>query len=360
MRKLKVAINGFGRIGRVLERVNLKHKIFDLVAINDINADIKNLAYLLKYDSTYGRSSDTIEVISNNVIEINGQPVKVYNHKNIEDVPWYDSSLDVIVDSSGVSGNDKRIKKHENKFGHYVVTTEPGDHIKSVVCGVNEEKVDFSSDKYLSSSICDAAALAPIIKTIQESYIISHGFLTTLHPWLSFQNLMDGSKVGSTKDSDAFGLGRAALTSLIPKGTSAVSATDYITPGIKGSIESFSYRVPTATVSSAVLDLTLESEVTVEEIHNKLNTFEANQKYNALHVNSEHLVSIDYSGFDASCIVDSRWTTVNNGNSVRIVYWYDNEWGYCSRLADLVHYLGVQKFSMSNEKQAKEQEEPVS
>ena len=341
MRKMKVAINGFGRIGRVLERINLKKDIFELIVINDINDDIKNLAYLLKYDSTYGRLDMDVSVISNDMLDINGARVKVTHEKEIQNVPWHDYQPDVIVDASGVKGNDAKLAPYEEHFKHFIVTTEPGVHMKSIVCGVNESELDIDQHRYISSSICDAAALTPVVKSLDSHFKISHGFLTTLHPWLSFQRLMDTPKIPGLNENDSFSLARSAVSSLIPKATSAVKASNFITPGIEDKIGAFSYRVPTATVSSAILDLTLTENVTVEAIHEKFNAFVDQQKYNAMHLNDEHLVSVDYSGFDATCIVDTRWTMVQNGNNVRIVYWYDNEWGYCARVIDLIAHISL-------------------
>ena len=336
---LKIAINGFGRIGRVLERVNLKQNLFKLVAINDINSDIHNLVYLLKYDTTYGKLEKDINVVSKNVIDIHGSQMNVFHCENIQEIPWYDMGIDLIIDASGVKENYKKITIYANKFKHYVATTDLGNKAKNIICGVNENTLNFKSDKYLAGSTCDAAALSPIIKVILSNYEISHGFLTTLHPWLSYQKLMDSSKISGMQDADAYGLGRSSLTSLIPKSTSAVSATNYITPGIINKIESFSYRVPTATVSSAVLNLTLTTDTTIEKLHQLFSSFEQNQLYKGMYLNKEHLVSIDYSGFDYSCIIDLRWTKIINNRNIQIVYWYDNEWSYCCRLADLIHFI---------------------
>jgi len=336
-RKLRILINGFGRIGRIITRINLEKDIFDLVAINDINGDVNNLLYLLKYDSTYGRLKARIETVDG-MLFINNKKVKYYNNQCSKEIPLDSDNIDIIIDSSGQNIDTDTINYYSNKIKHYIVTNEPGN-AKTIIMGVNEDKLVVNKDLYISSSICDSVAFVPIINQLLSEYGIVSGFLTTLHPWLGYQKLLDSSKIEELNDVDGYALGRAALSSVIPKSTSAIKASTKVLPEIRGKIESFSYRIPTATVSSAVLNVTLNNSIDVDKLNNLFINFTKKQKYQIMYLNHENLVSIDYSGFNYSSIIDMKWNKVLNNNNVQIVYWYDNEWGYCCRVVDLVDYI---------------------
>ena len=336
-KKLRILINGFGRIGRAITRINLEKDIFDLVAINDINGDVNNLLYLLKYDSTYGRLKARIKTVDGMLL-LNNKKVKYYNNQSLKDIPLDSDNIDIIIDSSGQNVDTDTINYYSHKIKHYIVTNEPGN-AKTIIMGVNEDKLVVNKDLYISSSICDSVAFVPIINQLLSEYEIVSGFLTTLHPWLGYQKLLDSSKIEELNDVDGYALGRAALSSVIPKSTSAVKASTRVLPEIRGKIESFSYRVPTATVSSAVLNVTLNKSIDIDKLNNLFINFTKKQKYQIMYLNYENLVSIDYSGFNYSSIIDIKWNKVLNNNNVQIVYWYDNEWGYCCRVLDLVDYI---------------------
>ena len=338
MKKLRVAINGFGRIGRVLTRLNHKLNIFDLVMINDINSDVNNLLYLLKYDSVYGSLNDHLETRDSNILVIGKQCVKVYSYAKINEIPWKDLNIDVIVDASGVSNNIELLSPFSEYFSYYISTTEGKQKCKTIICDVNSENFNPAQDKYLASSTCDAVALTPILKSILKTYQISSGSLVTLHPWLSDQKLLDSRKSNCSNIIDSYSLSRSAPISLIPKNTSALSAAAEVLPGVDKFITSFSYRVPTTTVSSGVLTLTLNDSITENQLYQILNEFKLNQKYLTLDFNYDPTVSIDFSGSRYASIVDLRWSKVNAQN-LRLVYWYDNEWGYSSKTLDLIHLL---------------------
>jgi len=336
-KKLRILINGFGRIGRAITRINLEKDIFDLVAINDINNDVNNLSYLLKYDSTYGRLNGRINIVDG-ILILNNKKIKVYNYQSVKDVPLEVENIDIIIDSSGQYVDAETINYYSSKIKHYIVTNEPGN-AKTIIMGVNEDKLVVNKDLYISSSICDSIAFVPIINQLLSEYRIVCGFLTTLHPWLGYQKLLDSSKIEGLNDVDGYALGRAALPSVIPKSTSAINASARVLPEIGGKIESLSYRVPTTTVSTAVLNVTLNKSIDIDKLNNLFINFTKKQKYQIMYLNYENLVSIDYSGFNYSSIIDIKWNKVLNNNNVQIVYWYDNEWGYCCRVLDLVDYI---------------------
>lgn len=338
MKKLRVAINGFGRIGRILTRLNLKEELFDLVAVNDINEDIENLAYLLKFDSVYGKLHAQLEIIDNDTLKVGPNRIRVYHNKHIEQIPWYKNNIDIIIDSSGVAKNYLRFSSDdEKKFGHYILTSED-PNLNTVVCDINEDTVDIKSLKYLCASTCDAIALSPIIKAISTKYEIEYGTLMTLHPWLSYQKLTDSEQIKGFNKSDAYTLARAATSSLIPKATSAVSAVLKLLPKVTENIESFSYRVPTSCVSSAVINLRINEKIKQKEIESLLYQFQAHQKFKTLSLEYENTVSIDHLGTRYSSIIDTRWNKITEHN-IQLTFWYDNEMGYCSKLMDLIEHI---------------------
>lgn len=339
--KMKVLINGFGRIGRAITRINLKHQYFDIVAINDINPDIKNMAYLIKYDCTYGRLDCEIN-FDEEYIEISGNQIHVTHERNIEDVDC--TGIDVIIDASGMQNNIEQIKRMCGKTDvkYFIFTNINAADAENIIFGVNEEKLKMGDCRLISSSICDAISLAPIYKIVDDNFQIESGFLTTLHPWLSYQNLLDGAAASWSQPGDIFShyaLGRASVQNLIPKSTSAVKAVSKVIENAEEKLESFSYRVPTSIVASAVLTVKLKKNTSVKEVLCKICEFENTQKYHILRTTAEPLISADYTGDDYSAIIDTRWIKVKNSNHLEIVYWYDNEWGYSSRVVDIIRYL---------------------
>ena len=194
-KKIRVGINGFGRIGRAILRINDITDAFDIAVINDINPDIKNMAYLLQYDGTYGKFKKKVNH-NEDSIYFEDFKVSIYHNENILDVPWDDYDVDVVIDSSGVKRNLQLIKQdNETNIKHYIITNASNDGVKTIIFGVNEKEFNPSQHKVLSSSICDTISLSPILKLIMDTHKINSGFLTTLHPWLSYQNLLDGPSI---------------------------------------------------------------------------------------------------------------------------------------------------------------------
>jgi len=339
---MRVGINGFGRIGKAITRINMKQKAFDIAMINDINLDNQNLAYQLKYDSTYGTLENNIRA-NDHYLKIDGQSIPIYHKENINDVPWLLGHCDIVIDASGVHSNVLKARKMNGKrIKHCIVTHSPQTDLvdKHIVMGVNEKCLD-EKDYLISSSICDANAVTPVLKALDKSYGICHGFVTTLHPYLNYQNLLDGQAVSFGYPGTTYGryeLGRSSVDSLIPKPTSCIDAVCKVLPQMKDKFESMSFRVPTKIVSVADISVKLEKNVDVSDIHKKFKRRMKYQNWKVFAFNDEPLVSMDFAGNDFSAVIDRRWTKVNE-DYVKLVLWYDNEWGYSSRVVDLVKYL---------------------
>ncbi|MDC0206566.1 aldehyde dehydrogenase [Nitrospinae bacterium] len=339
IRKTRIAINGFGRIGRAIAKLNAQHGYFELALINDINPHVDNLAYLFKYDSTYGRFLGQVDNTESEII-INGHPIACLAHSSLRDVPWEDYSIDLIIDSSGVESNVIAAKNMVKEGGSVKVivthSSEETDH--EIVMGVNDETLN-SKHKVVSNSICDAQGTGNIMKWMDDEYGIEGGALTTLHPWLSYQNLVDGSVGSQSKPGlvwTDYSLGRASTDCLIPKNTTAMRAVERVLPNLKNKILSFSYRIPTNIVASADITLNLSQSVQKEELRDFLNKKSSCSPY--VRTNTGSLTSLDYKQEEMSAVLDMQWLKVN-ANTVKMVLWYDNEWGYGARVLDLAKKL---------------------
>lgn len=340
---LRVGINGFGRIGRAVCRINLVKKYFNVVAINDINRSNQSLAYMLQYDSTYGRLRQKVQTVDKTIQIEDGDDIFVECKSRIGKVPWEKYDVDLIVDASGIYENLKDSKElREKGVKACVVTHSPDEVDKTVIVGLNEGELDLDKHFMISSSICDACAFASTINALNSKYGVDHGFVTTVHPWLQYQNLLDGPSrsyayPGSVYEN--FALGRASVDSLIPKTTSCVRASEKILDFLNGKFQAFSYRVPTPIVSSADISVKLTKKTCVDEVVKFFQQKEKEQKYNIFYNNFEPLVSTDFIGSEYSAIIDHRWTAINKFNYLKLVLWYDNEWGYSCRVVDLVKYI---------------------
>lgn len=348
MKRIKVGINGFGRIGRTIARVNREKNIFDIAAINDINPDTKNLAYLLKYDSTYGRFADNVGSDENTLI-IGDRAIPVHCNPKVTDVPWEKHGVDTVIDASGDKSNLDAMIGYSGPVRQFIVTHAASgyDGVKTVIFGVNESSFNPGKHKIVSSSICDSVALSPLVRILTENHGIESGFLVTLHPWLSYQKLLDGKSIPISYPEDSlshFALGRSSINSLIPKSTTAVQAASSVFPGLSDKIRSFSYRVPTNIVTGAVLTVMLDKSIRKSDLIARFEEAEKEQQWNVFKNSWDPLTSLDYLGSDYSIVMDHRWTRVENNRHVQIVFWYDNEWGYSSRVVDFLKLMASKKF----------------
>lgn len=336
---IRIGINGLGRIGRTLLRLASKSKKFQTVVVNELNPSIENMAYLIKYDSVYGKYQGEVTIDNQNLL-IDEQRIQYFSEEDISSVPWEDHDVDIIIDSSGVAKNiisSRNIISKEKNL-KIIVTHSSNEVDKEVVLGVNDNILE-ASDKIVSNSICDTNAISHFLKWINDEYKISGGSVTTLHPWLSYQNLSDGPSISQSNPGVVwpdFSLGRSSVGSLIPKNTTAVTATENIIPEIKDKLLSLSFRIPTPIVGSSDITLTLDNAPDHKEFSQFL--FEMINDSRYVIVNEESLISVDYEAMTYSAALDMPWTKVKD-NIVKIVVWYDNEWGYCSRALDLAERL---------------------
>lgn len=332
---INIAINGLGRIGRVLLRQILRSKKFKLVAVNDINPDIENVVYLIKYDSTYGRLKANVSAKGRDIY-INKEKIKFFNQDRIDKVNWKKFKVDYLIDSSGVKKNLILSRRLKNQLKNIIVTNSPGSKYvdKTLIYGVNEDNFDKSKDFLISSSICDATALAPVLKIIDKLHVIKSGFVTTLHPWLGYQNLLDGpSKSYAVPGQiiDNYALGRASPNVLIPKNTSAIKATYEVLPNLQNKFLANSYRIPTSIVSSADVVLETKEKPNLKKLIREIKIY----KPNIISLNKEALVSQDFIQTEFSSYLDLRFLSVLE-NHLKFSLWYDNEWGYSSKVLDLI------------------------
>jgi len=340
---LRVGVNGFGRIGRAVVRHLLNQNKHQIVHINDLNPDRQNLKYLLQYDSSYGRLNQEIGINEEGLI-LKNQTVSVSAVEEIEKVPWKDRGVDVIVEATGVNRNSEEAKNFLQNGIRVVITAISPAADYTLVFGVNEEGFDPHKHKFVSTSICDANACAPILKYLNQTFGIEHGFITTLHPWLSYQNLMDGPSRSQSYPGATYShypLGRSSIGTLIPKPTTVVSACEIVVPELANVLKCFSYRVPTNVVSTADLSLCMKKNVTETQVIEAIKVFQAG-KSSFIDICYEPLISVDYISSRHSCIVDSRWIMVTGGNFLKLVLWYDNEWGYSARVVDTLDLISGQ------------------
>lgn len=335
--KYRLGINGFGRIGRNVARINALKKHFDLVAINEINPDVDNLAYLLKYDSTLGRFSGDVHVKGDS-LTIDGQGVKFFHEEDAAKVDWRSCGVDIVIECSGVAHN-VRAGSALVEAGDIrkMVTTHMSPHVDAtIICGVNEKSYNPRSHNVLSSAICDANAIGPVIKFLHDRFGLESGMVTTMHPWLAYQRLVDGALASQAFPGHYwhdYRLGRASVGALIPKDTTAVSAFLQVVPELKGKLDSMSYRVPTHVVSSADLSLVFEKEISIEKLRVSLEDLA--RTVDVVKLNHEPLISVDFEKTDASCTIDMQFLRVVGKKMAKVVVWYDNEWGYSNRAIDV-------------------------
>lgn len=326
----RVAINGFGRIGRLSLRQLIKKQGVDIVAVNDLT-DVNTLAHLFKWDSIHGKYPGTVEVQDGQLV-IDGDVIEVFAERNPSDLPWEKLKIDVVIESTGVFRDRAGAGKHIEAGAKNVVISAPakGD-ITTVVLGVNEEVLS-KGDNIISNASCTTNCLAPMVKVLDDTFGVEKGFITTIHAYTSDQSIQDAPHSDLRR-------ARAAAMSMIPTTTGAASAVGLVLPQMKGKLDGSAVRVPTPDGSLTDLTAILSKEVTAEEVNAAMKAASEGALKGILEYTVEPLVSVDIVGNTHSCIFDSSLTSAN-GTLVKLLGWYDNEVGYSSRVADLVVKLG--------------------
>jgi len=334
---IRVAINGFGRIGRNVLRAALQHsqygKKFEIIAVNDLgNTEI--LAHLLKYDSIYGKFGGEVKA-KNNGIEVNKKLITFFSQVNPSSLPWGKLDIDVVIESTGVFRAREGASKHIEAGAKKVIITAPGKEPDlTVVMGVNEHLYDADKHNIISNASCTTNSLAPPVKVLNDEFGIEKGFMTTIHSYTGDQRILDFPH----KD---FRRARAASVSIIPTTTGAAKAVGLVIPEMAGKIDGLAVRVPTPDGSLTDFTCVLKKEVTKDEINTALKKAADNDLKGIMQYSEEPLVSVDIIGNPHSAIIDGLSTKVigEHGNLMKIFSWYDNEWGYSCRIVDLINYI---------------------
>ncbi|MCA1993675.1 MAG: type I glyceraldehyde-3-phosphate dehydrogenase [Coleofasciculus sp. S288] len=333
---IRVAINGFGRIGRNFARCWLtrENSQLDLVGIND-TSDPKTNAHLLKYDSMLGKLDADISADENSII-VNGKTIKCYSDRNPLNLPWADWGIDLVIEATGVFVNREGASKHIAAGAKKVLITAPakGDDIGTFVVGVNHHDYDNSKHDIVSNASCTTNCLAPFTKVLHDHFGIIKGTMTTTHSYTGDQRLLDASHRDVRR-------ARAAALNIVPTSTGAAKAVALVIPELKGKLNGIALRVPTPNVSVVDLVVQVDKPTITEQVNNVLKEAAEGPLKGILAYGDEPLVSCDYKGHDASSIVDSSLTMVMGGDMVKVVAWYDNEWGYSQRVVDLAEHMAA-------------------
>ena len=335
---IKIAINGFGRIGRLtLKSVLDGHPELEVVAINDLT-DNKTLAHLFKYDSTYGVYDGSVKTVNNSLLiqgKCGKKEIKIFNEKDPSVLPWKKLGVDVVLECTGHFTDEEGAGKHLKAGAKRVVISAPGkgENIPSFILGINENNFNSKKDFICDMGSCTTNCLAPVAKVLNENFGILKGFMTTIHAYTNDQNLLDLPHKDLRR-------ARAAALNIIPTTTGAAKAIGKVIPELKGKMDGMAFRVPTPTVSVVDLVCQVNKKTTAEEVNFVLKKAAKEKRFQGiLEVEDLPLVSCDYKGNSFSSIVDSSLTKAID-NMVKVVSWYDNEWGYASRFADFIEFIG--------------------
>jgi glyceraldehyde-3-phosphate dehydrogenase (NAD(P)) len=331
---IRVAINGFGRIGRNFMRCWLtrENSKIDLVAIND-TSDPRTNAHLLKYDTMLGTLKDAEISADDNSIIVNGKTVKCTSDRNPENLPWKDWEIDLIIESTGVFTSREGASKHLNAGAKKVMITAPGKNDDGTfVVGVNHQNYDHNKHVIVSNASCTTNCLAPIAKVLHEKFGIIKGTMTTTHSYTGDQRLLDASHRDLRR-------ARAAAMNIVPTSTGAAKAVALVVPDLKGKLNGVALRVPTPNVSMVDFVIQVEKSTFAEEVNQALQEAAEGPLKGVMEYSDLPLVSSDYRGHDASSIVDASLTMVMGGDMVKVMAWYDNEWGYSQRVVDLAELI---------------------
>lgn len=328
---VKVGINGFGRIGRIVFRNAVEHQDIDIVSVNDPFIEPEYAAYMLKYDSTHGVFKGDIQVSGKNLI-VNGKEITFYTERDPANIPWSEKGAEYVVESTGVFTTNEKASAHLKGGAKKVIISAPSADAPMFVMGVNEK--EYKSDiPVLSNASCTTNCLAPLAKVIHDKYTIIEGLMTTIHSYTATQKTVDGP---SGKDWRG---GRAAAQNIIPSSTGAAKAVGKVIPSLNGKLTGMSMRVPTANVSVVDLTCRIEKGASYEDIKKTIRDASNGELKGILAYSEDELVSSDLNGNPASSIFDAKAGIALNENFIKLVSWYDNEWGYSRRVLDLVSYI---------------------
>nr|MBU1327810.1 type I glyceraldehyde-3-phosphate dehydrogenase [Candidatus Omnitrophota bacterium] len=329
---VKVGINGFGRIGRNVFRAAIENRNIDFVAVNDLPTPTTTLAHLLKYDSILGELKVNIEA-KENALVVNGKEIKVLSYKDPAEIPWASMGVQIVVESSGVFTEKEKAVKHIQAGAKKVIITAPAKNEDlTIVMGVNERVYDPSKHSVVSNASCTTNCLAPVAKVLIEKFGIKRGLMTTIHSYTNDQRILDLVHKDLRR-------ARAACLSMIPTTTGAAKAVSLVLPELKGKLDGLAIRVPTPNVSLVDLVVEVEKDTTKEEVNMAMKEAAEGKLKGILEYCDKPLVSKDFNGNPHSSIVDAALTHVIDKRMVKVLSWYDNEWGYSSRVVDLIEYI---------------------
>lgn len=330
MSELKLGINGFGRIGRIAFRIAVDRPNIQVVGINDL-LDVEHLAYLLKYDSVHGKFNGTIEIKNGNLV-VNGNEIRVTAERNPEDLKWDAVGADVVLDCTGIFTTLDGAQKHITAGAKKVAISAPSADVPMFVMGVNHHKVT-AEDTIVSNASCTTNCLAPLAKVINDKFGISEGLMTTVHAATATQFTVDGP---SKKD---YRLGRASLNNIVPASTGAAKAVGKVIPELNGKLTGMAFRIPTVDVSVVDLTCRLENGASFEDVKAALKEASENELKGILGYTEEGVVSQDFVSESRTSVFDANASIGLNDNFVKLISWYDNEYGYSSKLVDLAEHI---------------------
>ncbi|MFK2824630.1 glyceraldehyde-3-phosphate dehydrogenase [Bacillus sp. B190/17] len=329
--KAKVAINGFGRIGRMVFRKAILEDNFEIVAVN-ASYPAETLAHLIKYDTNHGKFEGDVQVEERALI-VNGKRVQLVNNRDPRELPWKELGIDIVIEATGKFNDREKAALHLEAGAKKVVLTAPGKNEDvTIVMGVNENDLDIEKHEVISNASCTTNCLAPVAKVLDDKFGIENGLMTTVHAYTNDQNNIDNPHKDLRR-------ARACAQSIIPTSTGAAKALSLVLPQLKGKIHGMALRVPTSNVSLVDLVVDLKREVTVDEINNVFIEASQGALKGILDYTTEPLVSVDFNTNPHSSIIDGLSTIVMDGTKVKVLAWYDNEWGYSCRVTDLVKYV---------------------
>jgi glyceraldehyde 3-phosphate dehydrogenase len=329
----RIGINGFGRIGRLtLRAVNQYHEgKLEVAVVNDLT-DTKTNAHLLKWDTSYGRYPGKVEASEDSII-VDDKEVKVLSERNPGNIPWQDYGIDIVIESTGLFTDATKAAAHLEGGAKKVLISAPARNEDiTIVLGVNEDQYDPNQHNIISNASCTTNCIAPVVKVLHQSFGVSKGFMTTIHAYTNDQRILDMFHRDLRR-------ARAAAVNIIPTTTGAARAVALVIPELKGRLNGLAFRVPVATVSVVDFVADLDQEVTIEQVNQAFQAAAEGPLAGILDYCQEELVSMDFKGNPASSIFDAPSTMVIAGNMVKVLSWYDNEWGYSCRLADLAAYI---------------------